>query len=110
MSMIFEAVENPDIPADTDVPLTTTENEVQVKKVVAEDSKDQTAEEHLGVDEEASYEGLTKIEKAMVDSAIQISLANTTIVGSIVTATPSATVQDQRVAPGSDAPTDGATV
>ncbi|KAG5630838.1 hypothetical protein H5410_002555 [Solanum commersonii] len=56
MSMIFRTVEITDMLSNTD----------------------------LGVYEEASYEGLTDIEEAMIDSIVQISLADTTIAGSSI--------------------------
>uniref|UniRef100_M1DUK5 Polyprotein protein n=1 Tax=Solanum tuberosum TaxID=4113 RepID=M1DUK5_SOLTU len=79
MSMIFGTVEIPVMPADTDVPPATTKDEVRVEEVVVVESKAETDEEKLGVDEEASYKDLTKIEEVMVDSTVQISLADTTM-------------------------------
>uniref|UniRef100_M1DAR9 Antifreeze protein n=1 Tax=Solanum tuberosum TaxID=4113 RepID=M1DAR9_SOLTU len=80
------------------------------EEVVAADSEVETDEEQLGVDEEATYKGLTEVEEAMIDSAVHISLTDTTMAGSSVTDTPSTDSQDRSVEPGTDAPTDGATV
>jgi len=60
------------------------------------------------IDEEASYEGLAEVEEAMIDSAVQISLADTTIARSSVIDTLGTNDQDQSVAPA-DALTDEAT-
>ncbi|XP_049365848.1 uncharacterized protein LOC125830719 [Solanum verrucosum] len=77
MSMIFRTVEIPNMLVDKDVPPATIGDEVRVEEVAAAESEAETDEEQLGVDEEAAYEGLTADEEAMVDSAVQISLADT---------------------------------
>uniref|UniRef100_M1DJR4 Polyprotein protein n=1 Tax=Solanum tuberosum TaxID=4113 RepID=M1DJR4_SOLTU len=108
--MFFGTVEIPDMPADTNMPTTTTRDEVRVEEVVAEESETETDEEQLGIDEESFYEGFTEIEEAMVDSTVQISLADTTMAGSSVAATRSTDAQDSSVPLGIDALTNGATV
>jgi len=45
ISMIFGSVEIPDIPVDPDVPLATTEDEVQTEEVAAAKSEAKTDEE-----------------------------------------------------------------
>ncbi|WMV41175.1 hypothetical protein MTR67_034560 [Solanum verrucosum] len=59
------------------MPPATTGDEVRTKEVVVTDSEAETDEEQLGVDEGASYEGFTKIQEAMIESAEQISLEDT---------------------------------
>ncbi|KAG5568515.1 hypothetical protein H5410_064457, partial [Solanum commersonii] len=100
MSMIFGTVEIPDMPADTVVPPATTGDEVQVEELRLMRSS---------LDEEATYEGLTEVEEAMIDSTMQRSLVDTTMVGSSIAATPGTDAQDQSATPGIYAPTDGAT-
>ncbi|XP_049399825.1 uncharacterized protein LOC125863896 [Solanum stenotomum] len=84
MSVTFGTVEIPNMPADTDMPPATTGDE-------------------LGVDEEASYEGFTEIEEAVVDSVVQISLADTPMAGPNGSGAADATL-------GTDAPIDRGTV
>uniref|UniRef100_M1DXP7 Polyprotein protein n=1 Tax=Solanum tuberosum TaxID=4113 RepID=M1DXP7_SOLTU len=114
MSMIFETLEIPDMPTDTEIPLATTRDEVRVEEVDAAESEAETDEEQLGFDEEASYEGVTEIEEAMVDSVVQISLADTATADPSGVRTVDVTLgtdaQYQSVVPGTDTPTDGATV
>uniref|UniRef100_M1A7M9 Polyprotein protein n=1 Tax=Solanum tuberosum TaxID=4113 RepID=M1A7M9_SOLTU len=103
MSMLFGIVKILDMPADTDVPPATTRDELRVKEVVAAESETETDEDQFGVDEKDTYEVLTEVEKAMVDSAMQILLTDTPM------ADPSG-ASSADVAPGTNAPTDGATV
>uniref|UniRef100_M1DB70 Polyprotein protein n=1 Tax=Solanum tuberosum TaxID=4113 RepID=M1DB70_SOLTU len=100
--MIFGTVEIPDMPAYTDVPLATTGDEVRAEGVSATESEAETGEDQLGVDEEATYEGLTEVEEAMVQLVVQTSLRDITIANPC-----GASVED---APSTDAPIDGATV
>jgi len=81
MSMIFGTVDIPDMPADMEVPLATIGEEVRAEGVVAAESEVETDKEQLSVDEEATYEGLTGVEEAMVQSAVQTSLRDTTLAG-----------------------------
>ncbi|KAG5576780.1 hypothetical protein H5410_056914 [Solanum commersonii] len=71
MSMIFGTMEITEMLIDSEVPPATTRDE-----------------EKLGVDKKSSYERLTEVEEAMIDSALQISLRDTTMDGSSVTDTP----------------------
>ncbi|KAG5585939.1 hypothetical protein H5410_046373 [Solanum commersonii] len=89
MSMIFRTVEFPDMLVDLDMPLSTTGDK-------------------LSVDEEDSFEGLIEVEEAIIDSIVHISLSDTTMAGLSVTDTSSTNAQDQSVASGTDALTDGA--
>uniref|UniRef100_M1D9M5 Putative plant transposon protein domain-containing protein n=1 Tax=Solanum tuberosum TaxID=4113 RepID=M1D9M5_SOLTU len=98
---VCERVGIPDMPVDPDMPPATNRDEVRAEEVADAESEAETDEEQLGVDEEASYKGLTKIEDAMVESNVQISLADTPL------ADPSG-VSRADVTPGTDAPTDGA--
>uniref|UniRef100_M1DQW7 Putative plant transposon protein domain-containing protein n=1 Tax=Solanum tuberosum TaxID=4113 RepID=M1DQW7_SOLTU len=88
-------------------------DEVRADEVASAEFEAETDEEQLGVDEETTYDGLTEVEEAMVQSAVQISLLDTSMAGSSgasVDVKPGTNVQDQNVAPGIDAPTDGATL
>ncbi|KAG5571370.1 hypothetical protein H5410_061136 [Solanum commersonii] len=80
------------------------------KDIAAAKFDAETAEEQLGVYEVASYEDVTKVEEAMIDSAVQISLADTTMAGSSVADTPGTDAQDQSVAVGIEVPTDRETM
>ncbi|XP_049394682.1 uncharacterized protein LOC125858970 [Solanum stenotomum] len=85
-----------DILAYSEVPTATTGDEVRVDVVVAE-----TDEEQFGVHEDVVFDDLADLESAMVDSAVQASLRDVSIVGSsgaMITETPS-----------TNAHTDGAT-
>uniref|UniRef100_M1DEC7 Polyprotein protein n=1 Tax=Solanum tuberosum TaxID=4113 RepID=M1DEC7_SOLTU len=96
MLMIFGTVEIPNVPVDSYMPPATIGDEVHTEEVAAAESEAETDEEQLGVDEEASYEGLTEVDEAMVDAAVQISLADTPMAdptGPIIT----------NVTPGTDA-------
>ncbi|KAG5581034.1 hypothetical protein H5410_051661 [Solanum commersonii] len=110
MSMIFGMVEIPNMPADIDIPPATTGDEVRVDEVRVDEvatveSEGETDEKQLGVDEEAYYEGLTEIEEAMVDSAVQLTLLD------LLLLIPwSLMPKILSVALGTDAATDGATV
>uniref|UniRef100_M1DLH8 Polyprotein protein n=1 Tax=Solanum tuberosum TaxID=4113 RepID=M1DLH8_SOLTU len=104
------AVWIPDMPTDTDMPQATAGDEVRVEEVAVADFEAKTNKEQLGVDEEATYESLTEVDEAMIDSAVHISLADTTMDGSSVIDTLGTDAQVQIVAPGTDVPTDGATV
>uniref|UniRef100_M1DXX2 Polyprotein protein n=1 Tax=Solanum tuberosum TaxID=4113 RepID=M1DXX2_SOLTU len=114
MLMIFGTVEIPAVPVDPNVPPVTTGDEVKTEKVVATESEDKTGEEMVVADEEAFYEGLTENEEAIVDAAVQISLADTPTVEpsevGTVDVTPGTDAQVQSDTPGTDPPTDGATV
>uniref|UniRef100_M1DRG0 Putative plant transposon protein domain-containing protein n=1 Tax=Solanum tuberosum TaxID=4113 RepID=M1DRG0_SOLTU len=99
---VCERVEIRDLPIDPDMPQSTTGDEVRTVEVSAAESEAETDEEHLGVDEEASYEGLTEIQEAMVESVVQISLADTPLADH-------SGASDVDVTPGTDAPKDGAT-
>uniref|UniRef100_M1DZS0 Polyprotein protein n=1 Tax=Solanum tuberosum TaxID=4113 RepID=M1DZS0_SOLTU len=91
----------PEVRSDSDriyaTHLTTSKSEVAATEYDAE-----TDEEYLGIDEETSFEGLTVVEEAMVDSVMQISLAD------IPMADPSGAGSTDGVS-GTDSPTDGAT-
>uniref|UniRef100_M1DYM5 Polyprotein protein n=1 Tax=Solanum tuberosum TaxID=4113 RepID=M1DYM5_SOLTU len=93
----------PNMPAAIDVPPATTRDDIRVEEMVAAEFEVETDEEQLEVDEEAAYEGLTADEEAMVDSTVQISLADTPM------ADPSG-ASSTDVITGSDAPTNRATV
>uniref|UniRef100_M1DRZ8 Polyprotein protein n=1 Tax=Solanum tuberosum TaxID=4113 RepID=M1DRZ8_SOLTU len=113
MSMIFGTMEIPDMPTDSHVPPATTEDEVQADEVAATESEADTHKEQLGVYQETTLESLTEIDEAMVQSAVQISLADTSMAGSSganIAVTLSSDAQDQSAAPGIGAPIDGATV
>ncbi|KAG5572453.1 hypothetical protein H5410_062219 [Solanum commersonii] len=69
----------------------------------------ETNEPRLEVAEEASYEGLTETEEAMVDAVVQTPLAAPSGF-TTVDVTPGTEAQDQSDAPGTEAQTDGATV
>uniref|UniRef100_M1DKS5 Polyprotein protein n=1 Tax=Solanum tuberosum TaxID=4113 RepID=M1DKS5_SOLTU len=103
MSMIFRTVQIPDMPIDTDVPPATTRDKVGAEELDAAESEAENDEEHIGVDEEATYEGLTEVEEAMVDSAVHISLAEKPMVDPSGAGTADVT-------PGTDAPQNGETV
>ncbi|KAG5575764.1 hypothetical protein H5410_055898 [Solanum commersonii] len=109
ISMILGMVEISDMPVDPNMPLATIGDEVRTKEVAAVEFEAETDEEQLGVYEKATYEGLIKVEEARVDSAVQISLADTTMVESSVTDTPGTNAEDQSVAPGTNAPTNRGT-
>ncbi|XP_049391603.1 uncharacterized protein LOC125856052 [Solanum stenotomum] len=81
MFIIFGTVEILDMPVDTDVPPTTT-GVVPIHDMAASESKVETDEEQLGLQEETTYEGLIGVEEAMMDSALQISLVDTSMAGS----------------------------
>ncbi|XP_049378081.1 uncharacterized protein LOC125842820 [Solanum stenotomum] len=70
MSMIFGMVEIPDVPVEPDMPATTTKDDVRVEEAADPESEVETDNEMIGVDDEASYEGLTETEEAMVDAAM----------------------------------------
>uniref|UniRef100_M1E049 Polyprotein protein n=1 Tax=Solanum tuberosum TaxID=4113 RepID=M1E049_SOLTU len=108
MSMNLGEIEIPNMPVDPDVPLATTGDEVRVDEVVDAESKAKIDEEKL-FDEQASYEGLTKLEETMIDSTVRISLIDTTMAEFILLDTPGTDAQDQSTTPSIDAPTDGAT-
>uniref|UniRef100_M1DI53 Polyprotein protein n=1 Tax=Solanum tuberosum TaxID=4113 RepID=M1DI53_SOLTU len=82
------------------------ESYCNLEEEVAAKSEAETDKEQLGVDKQETYEGLTEVEEAMIDSAVHISLTDTTMAGSSVTDTPGTNGQDQSVAPGNDASTD----
>ncbi|KAG5631488.1 hypothetical protein H5410_003205 [Solanum commersonii] len=65
----------------SEMPLATTEN-MPMKEVAAAESKVETDGEQLDLQEDTTYEALTEVEEVMVDSVIQISLADTPMVGS----------------------------
>ncbi|KAG5599439.1 hypothetical protein H5410_030809 [Solanum commersonii] len=94
MSMIFGMVEIPDVP---NMPPATIEDEARVEKQADPEFEVETDEEMLEVAEEDSYEGLTKIEEAMVDEVVQASLVDTPL------ADPSAASVPSKVTPGTDA-------
>uniref|UniRef100_M1DMB1 Putative plant transposon protein domain-containing protein n=1 Tax=Solanum tuberosum TaxID=4113 RepID=M1DMB1_SOLTU len=105
---------DPDVPVEPDIPPATTGEDVRAEEVADSESEAEKDEEILEVVEEASYEGLTETEEAMVDAAVQTSLADTPLAApsgpTTSEVTPSNNAQDQSVTPGTDAPTDGATV
>lgn len=53
------------------MPPVITKDDVQTDEVVVVESEGETDEVQLGVDVEASYEGLKKVDEAMVDVAIK---------------------------------------
>uniref|UniRef100_M1D8Q5 Gag-pol polyprotein n=1 Tax=Solanum tuberosum TaxID=4113 RepID=M1D8Q5_SOLTU len=114
MSMIFGTVDIPDVPVKPDMPPTTTEYDVRVEEAADPKSKAEMDEEMLGVVEDVSYEGLTETEEAMVDVAVQASLADTPLVdpsgASTINVTLGTDAEDQSTTPGTDAQTDGGTV
>ncbi|KAG5590044.1 hypothetical protein H5410_040558 [Solanum commersonii] len=59
IKMIFGTEDILDIPADFDVPLAITGDEVRANKVAAAESEAEIDKEHLGLQEETTYEGLT---------------------------------------------------
>ncbi|KAG5615193.1 hypothetical protein H5410_015017 [Solanum commersonii] len=89
-----------DIPTYSKVPTATTKDEVRVDVVVAE-SEAETDEEQFGVHEDVFFDDLVDLESAMVDSSVQASLRDVSIVGS----------SGAKIAetPGTDAQTDEAT-
>lgn len=97
------------IPANTNMPLANTDDEVQVEEVDVE-YEAETDEEKLDVDEEATYVVLKKLGKAMIDSVMQISLKNTTMARSSSSNTRGTDAQDKIVASGTYSSTYGATV
>uniref|UniRef100_M1DHP3 Polyprotein protein n=1 Tax=Solanum tuberosum TaxID=4113 RepID=M1DHP3_SOLTU len=92
--MIFGTVE---IPNELDMPLAITGDEVRVEQTIDLESEAETDEELLEVAEEASYEGLTETEEAMVDATVQASLEDTLL------AAPSAATVSSYVTPGTEA-------
>uniref|UniRef100_M1DQV3 Putative plant transposon protein domain-containing protein n=1 Tax=Solanum tuberosum TaxID=4113 RepID=M1DQV3_SOLTU len=107
--------ELPDVPVDPDMPPATTGDDVRVAEAVDPDFEPETDEEMIGVSEEVSYKGLTEIVEAMIDAAVQTSLADTPLVdpsgaGDTVDVTPGIDAQNQSVAPGTDALIYGSTM
>uniref|UniRef100_M1DD14 Polyprotein protein n=1 Tax=Solanum tuberosum TaxID=4113 RepID=M1DD14_SOLTU len=103
MSMIFGMVEILDVPVKPDMPPATTGDDVIVEEAADPETDAETDEEILGVVVEASCEGLTETEEAMVDAVLQASLADTPL-----TYPSRPTTVD--VTSGTDALTNGATV
>ncbi|KAG5610226.1 hypothetical protein H5410_021507 [Solanum commersonii] len=95
--MIFEMLEILDVPVELDMPLATTRDDVRVEEAVDPKFEVETDEEMLGVAEEVSYEGLIETEEAMVDAAVQNSLAD------MLLADPSGSSIISEVTPGTNA-------
>uniref|UniRef100_M1DAY6 Polyprotein protein n=1 Tax=Solanum tuberosum TaxID=4113 RepID=M1DAY6_SOLTU len=116
MSMIFEIVDIPNVPTKPDMPPATTGDDVRVEEAADPESEAETDEKILGVAEEASYEGLTNTEEAIVDAVMQISLSDTPLAApsgdSMVSidVTPGTNALVQSTTSGTDAQTDGAIV
>uniref|UniRef100_M1DHC4 Polyprotein protein n=1 Tax=Solanum tuberosum TaxID=4113 RepID=M1DHC4_SOLTU len=116
MSMIFGTVEIPDdmdtdMSSCSDMPPDTIRDEIRADEVVVE-SEAETDEEQLGVHEETTYEGLTKVKEAMVTSAVQTLFRETFMAGSSgasVAVTPGTDAQDQSVTLCIDTPINRAT-
>uniref|UniRef100_M1DZA2 Polyprotein protein n=1 Tax=Solanum tuberosum TaxID=4113 RepID=M1DZA2_SOLTU len=112
--MIFRRVEIPDVPVEPDMPPATTRDNVRVEEVADPESEAEMDVEMLEVAKEASYEGLTETEEAMVDAIVQASLADTPLADpsgpSTVDETLGTEAQDQSDATSTDAPIDGVTV
>ncbi|KAG5609971.1 hypothetical protein H5410_021252 [Solanum commersonii] len=82
----------------------------QLKSTIADfKSEAKTNEEMLKVDDEASYESLTETEKNMIDVPVQTSLAAPSGPTTSEMA-PCTDARDSSIAPGTDAPIDGATI
>uniref|UniRef100_M1E1E0 Polyprotein protein n=1 Tax=Solanum tuberosum TaxID=4113 RepID=M1E1E0_SOLTU len=114
MSMIFGTVEFPNVPVEPDMPLATIGDDVRVEEAFSPEFEEETDEEMFEVVKEASYEGLTETEEAMVDAVVQASLADTPLANpsgpTTVNMTPSTDAQFHSDASGIDAPIDGETV
>ncbi|KAG5599288.1 hypothetical protein H5410_030658 [Solanum commersonii] len=111
LSMSFRLMGILDVP---EMPPATTKDDVWVEEAVNPESKVEKDEEMLEVTEEASYEGLTEIEEGMVDAVMKDSLADTPLTNpsrpTKVDMTLGIDAQDQSVASGTNALTDGVTV
>ncbi|WMV08901.1 hypothetical protein MTR67_002286 [Solanum verrucosum] len=111
ISMIFGTVEILDLP---EMHSATIEDEVTIEETVDAVSEDKTDDEMLEVAEEVSYEGLTEIEEAMIDVAVQTSLVDTPLVdpsgvGIPSKVSPGTNAQAPSTTPGTNAPTDSET-
>uniref|UniRef100_M1DPY7 Polyprotein protein n=1 Tax=Solanum tuberosum TaxID=4113 RepID=M1DPY7_SOLTU len=108
--MVFGIVEIPNVP---EIPPTTTGQEDRMKKTTDPVSEAETDAEMLKETEGATDDDLTETEAAMIDAAVQASLANTPF------AVPSGAgpfevtlgieTRDQIDSPGNDAQIDGDT-
>uniref|UniRef100_M1DIN0 Polyprotein protein n=1 Tax=Solanum tuberosum TaxID=4113 RepID=M1DIN0_SOLTU len=111
--MIFETVEIPDMSVEPDMPPATTRDDIRVEEMADPESEDETDEEMLEVVEGVSYEVLTETEEAMIDAAVQTSLADTPLAdpsgADTSEVTPGADAQVPNTTPGTNAQTDGAT-
>uniref|UniRef100_M1DV48 Putative plant transposon protein domain-containing protein n=1 Tax=Solanum tuberosum TaxID=4113 RepID=M1DV48_SOLTU len=107
-------LEIPDVPVDLDMPSATTGDEVHTEEVVAAESEAKTDEEQIETPNETIYGDLPDLEETIVQSVIQTSLKETSMVGpsgsSVVDVTLGTDAQVQSITLGTDALTDGATV
>uniref|UniRef100_M1DJS1 Integrase core domain containing protein n=1 Tax=Solanum tuberosum TaxID=4113 RepID=M1DJS1_SOLTU len=98
---LLEAADDMNSPATFEIPPATT-RDVPMDNVAAEESKAETDEEQIELPDETIYRDLPDLEETIVQLVIQTSLTDTSMSG------PSGASAD--VTPGTDAPTDGATV
>ncbi|XP_049394644.1 uncharacterized protein LOC125858917 [Solanum stenotomum] len=70
MYMIFGMVEIPDVPVEPDMPSATPGDDVRTEDIVDPEFEAETEEKMLEVAKEASYEGLTDTEEAMIDAFV----------------------------------------
>uniref|UniRef100_M1D895 Putative plant transposon protein domain-containing protein n=1 Tax=Solanum tuberosum TaxID=4113 RepID=M1D895_SOLTU len=107
-----EVADDMDAPITSEIPLAIA-RDVHIDDIAADESEAETDKEKIEVSDETIYGNLPDLEETIVNSVIYSSLIETSMAspsGSSVTDTPGTDAQDQCVASGTDALTDGATV